>query len=120
MIADRMRALRRARERRRAALGLIDYIAADIVNNCTLREPPPNYEKEDPYQPANWFDTYKAPDNAPAAAVKATIKAPLQLRARPDGRLHLSGQEHLFSVNVVDLEDPVRYFEELCSTAASR
>jgi Radical SAM superfamily len=85
--------------------------------NYDLAMPPPGYEQVDPYQPANWFDTYKAPDDAPAPA--PAVKPPLQLRARSDGRLHLSGQEHLFCVNVVDLEDPVRYFEAFCATAAA-
>jgi hypothetical protein len=86
--------------------------------NYVFGAPPQDYEKQDPSRPANWFDTYKAGDG-PALAGELAVKAPLQLRARPDGRLHLSGQEHLFSVNVVDLEDPIRYFEDLCSTAAT-
>ncbi len=87
-------------------------------DNCVIGLPPADYEKADQELPANWFDTYKAPNNAPLPA--PSFNAPLQLRARPDGRLHLSGQEHLFSVNVANLEDPVRYFEALCATAASR
>jgi len=81
------------------------------VPNCVLVEPPPGYfDQIEPYQPANWFDTYVPPaDNPPPAAV---FKAPLKLRARADGRLHLSGEEHVFCVNVSTLPDPIQYFQD--------
>ena len=88
----------------RASLKAMPY------TNYALVVPPPGYDQIDPYLPANWFDTYKPPDDTPLPAPK--VSRPLQLRARSNGRLHLNGQEHLFSVKVVDLEDPVRYFEE--------
>jgi MoaA/NifB/PqqE/SkfB family radical SAM enzyme len=96
----------------RAQLDALPY------ENYVLGVPPPDYDKEDPTLSANWFETYKTPPNAPVGTL--TIKAPLQLRARPDGRLLLMGQEHLFTANVVDLADPIGYFEELCATTAAR
>jgi MoaA/NifB/PqqE/SkfB family radical SAM enzyme len=86
-------------------------------DNYELGEPPPGYDKEDPCLPANWFDTYVAPPNTPV--VDPVFTVPLQLRARPNGRLHLLGQEHLFSLNIVDVEDPVRYLDVLCSAATA-
>jgi MoaA/NifB/PqqE/SkfB family radical SAM enzyme len=80
--------------------------------NYTLALPPDDYGAEEPYMPANWFDWMKVDTPPPA-----TFTRPLQLRARPDGRLHLSGQEHVFTANVAELDDPVRYFEGLCAGA---
>ena len=86
--------------------------------NWVLGEPPPGYDTDVPALSATWFDTYKAPAGTPAS--EPLIAPPLQLRARPDGRLHLSGQEHLFRVNVADLDDPIRDFKELCGAAVPR
>lgn len=86
-------------------------------NNFELGVPPQDYYEEQQHLPANWFDTYEVP---PGVTLGAPIfKAPLQLRVRPNGRLLLSGQEHLFSLNLVDVDNPIRYLDALCSAAAS-
>jgi MoaA/NifB/PqqE/SkfB family radical SAM enzyme len=98
----------------RARLDALPY------TNCVLGVPPPGYAQKEPTLSANWFDTYKDPENVRTLPMERPFPTPLQLRARPDGRLHLSGQEHRFTVNVADLEDPIGYFEELCAMAAPR
>ena len=86
--------------------------------NCLVGEPPPGYfDQVEPYQPANWFDGYQPPADSPAPA--PAFARPLELRARPDGRLHLSGAEHTFMVKVTDLDDPIGYFQALCAGAVS-
>jgi len=92
----------------------------DALNlpNCILGEPPPGYfDQVEPYQPANWFDDYVPREDWPAPA--PVFAKPLQLRARSDGRLHLSGAEHTFVVKVTDLDDPIEYFRALCAGAVS-
>jgi molybdenum cofactor biosynthesis enzyme MoaA len=93
---------------------LRESLEALPYRNYTLALPPPDYSEQAPEMPANWFEMVKV--NAPPPP---TFVRPLQLRARPDGRLHLSGQEHVFTANVAEIEDPVRYFEDLCGTAAA-
>ena len=73
--------------------------------NYVLSMPPSNYATEDPYVPANWFDTVP-----PTPPPHSAFQRPLQLRARPDGRLHLSGAEDVFAVQVNDLDDPIAFF----------
>ena len=90
----------------------------DALNlpNCILGEPPAGYfDQVEPYQPANWFDGYVPPADSPAPA--PVFAKPLELRARSDGRLHLSGAEHTFVVKVTDLDNPIEYFRALCAGA---
>ena len=95
-------------------------LEAQPYKNYVLGIPPPDYDKQEPTLSANWFDTYTPPPGVTTPVLTRPVKTPLQLRARPDGRVHLCGQEHMFSVNVADLEDPIGYFEELCATTAHR
>ena len=60
----------------------------------------------------------KSPADAPPPS--PSFKPPLKLRARSDGRLHLSGEEHVFCVNVAALENPVQYFQNLCAQPAAQ
>ncbi|HEY7502033.1 MAG TPA: radical SAM protein [Vicinamibacterales bacterium] len=78
--------------------------------NWVLSKPPSNYGTEDPYLPANWFENVP-----PTPPPHKSFKRPMQLRVRPDGRVHLSGAEHLFAVKVGELEDPIAFFADISS-----
>jgi MoaA/NifB/PqqE/SkfB family radical SAM enzyme len=86
-------------------LSLRDELRRLPYGNYLLSMPPSNYATEAPYVPANWFDA--VPVTSPP---HSAFRRPLQLRARPDGRLHLSGAEDLFAVQVNDLDDPISFF----------
>jgi molybdenum cofactor biosynthesis enzyme MoaA len=79
-------------------------------NNYTLSMPPDDYNRDEPYVPANWFETVP-----PTPPPHKRFKRPLQLRARPDGRIHLSGAENVFAVKVGELADPIAFFEDITS-----
>lgn len=78
--------------------------------NCTLAMPPDDYNRDTPYVPANWFETVP-----PTPPPHKRFKRPMQLRARPDGRIHLSGAENVFAVKVGELDDPIAFFEDITS-----
>ena len=85
-------------------------LEAQPYSNYILSMPPDNYGTEEPYLPANWFE------NVPLTPPPHKgFARPLQLRARPDGRLHLSGAEHVFAVKVSELEDPIAFFKDITS-----
>jgi len=94
-------------------------LAALQLPTCVLVEPPAGYfDQIEPYQPANWFDDYVAPPEAPPPP--AVFDAPLKLRARSDGRLHLSGAEHVFCANVASLADPIQFFRDRVASSSPR
>lgn len=78
--------------------------------NCTLSMPPDDYNRDEPYVPANWFETVP-----PTPPPHKRFKRPMQLRARPDGRIHLSGAEQIFAVKVGELANPIAFFEDITS-----
>ena len=85
-------------------------LEAQPYKNYILAMPPDNYGTEDPYLPANWFENVP-----PTPPPHKAFTRPLQLRARPDGRLHPSGTEHIFAVKVGELEDPIAFFTDITS-----
>jgi molybdenum cofactor biosynthesis enzyme MoaA len=91
---------------------LEDGLAALPYRNYVLSKPPANYGAEDPYLPANWFEGVP-----PTPPPHKSFARPMQLRVRPDGRVHLSGAEHLFAVKVGELEDPIAFFADISSEA---
>ena len=78
--------------------------------NIALSMPPDDYNREDPYIPANSFDSVP-----PTPPPHKAFKRPMQVRVRPDGRIHLSGSEHVFAVKVDELADPIAFFEDITS-----
>jgi molybdenum cofactor biosynthesis enzyme MoaA len=91
-------------------LGLKAALEELPFNNYTLSMPPDDYNRDTPYVPANWFETVP-----PTPPPHKRFKRPMQLRARPDGRIHLSGAENVFAVKVGELADPVAFFEDITS-----
>jgi MoaA/NifB/PqqE/SkfB family radical SAM enzyme len=89
---------------------LEDSLHALPYANYVLAKPPGNYGDEDPYLPANWFENVP-----PTAPPHKSFKRPLALRVRPDGRIHLSGAEHLFAVKVGEIDDPIAFFTDITS-----
>jgi molybdenum cofactor biosynthesis enzyme MoaA len=78
--------------------------------NVSLSMPPDDYNREDPYVPANWFETVP-----PTPPPHKAFKRPMQVRVRPDGRIHLSGSENVFAVKVGELKNPIAFFESITS-----
>ena len=89
---------------------LEDSLRVLPYGNWVLSKPPGNYGTEDPYVPANWFENV-----APTPPPHKSFKRPMQLRVRPDGRVHLSGAEHVFAVKVGELDDPIAFFTDISS-----
>lgn len=77
--------------------------------NYLLIQPPEGYGQV-VEGAANWFES--VPVTPPP---HRNFKRPLPLRVRPDGRIHLSGNESVFAVKVTDLEDPVAFLADICS-----
>jgi hypothetical protein len=61
--------------------------------------------------PANYFDTMPVTMTSARA-----LQPPLKLRARSDGRILLSGAEHVVVMNVAEEADPLRRLQTLCTT----
>jgi molybdenum cofactor biosynthesis enzyme MoaA len=78
--------------------------------NYTLSMPPDDYNRDEPYMPANWFEAVP-----PTPPPHKAFKRPMQVRVRPDGRIHLSGSEDIFAVKVGELADPIAFFENITS-----
>jgi len=78
--------------------------------NVSLTMPPDDYNREDPYVPANWFETVP-----PTPPPHKAFKRPMRVRVRPDGRIHLSGSENVFAVKVGELRNPIAFFESITS-----
>jgi molybdenum cofactor biosynthesis enzyme MoaA len=89
-------------------------LRAQPYNNYVLGLPPDNYDTEAPYIPVNWFENVP-----PTPPPHRSFTRPMQLRVRPDGRIHLSGAENVFAVKVGELEDPIAFFEDITSQPAS-
>jgi MoaA/NifB/PqqE/SkfB family radical SAM enzyme len=94
-------------------VALRDSLRALPYSNYVLSMPPDNYGTEDPYVPANWFDMIP-----PTPPPHKSFPRPLQLRVRPDGRIHLSGAENVFAVKVTELDDPIAFFTDITSQPA--
>lgn len=88
----------------RASLDALPY------SNYILSTPPDGYAETEAYMPANWFDLRSVGFSRAAA-----LQPPLQLRARPDGRLHLVGHEDVVALDVREHEDPLASLKQLCA-----
>jgi MoaA/NifB/PqqE/SkfB family radical SAM enzyme len=86
-------------------------LRAQPFDNYVLVTPPDGHGETEPYMPANWFDLYPGPFTKAAA-----LSRPLRLRARPDGRLHVSGREDVIVMNVEDFAEPVQELRRLCNS----
>ena len=95
-------------------IALRQSLAAQPYKNYVLSMPPANYGTEEPYMPANWFEGVP-----PTPPPHKSFKRPMQLRVRPDGRIHLSGSEHTFAVKVGELEDPIAFLKSISSEKAT-
>jgi len=91
-------------------LALKSSLDALPYTNIRLTMPPADYNREHPYGPANWFETVP-----PTPPPHKAFKRPMQVRVRPDGRIHLNGAENVFAVKVGELADPIAFFESITS-----
>ena len=88
---------------------VLDERLAKLPYNHYVGPPPDEYEEK--LQQTIDYDALKLVN----LSTRRKIPRPLQLRARPDGKVFAIGHEDVCAVDIRSLEDPPKFFRELLS-----